>query len=98
MFTRVQKAAKKRREAELRVLGQRRMDEMERRSREQMRREVSRQRWQAKEARQEAGDPGQHPASLSRQADPPRPNRVSGEDVNNALSKLLAKAGKSAGS
>lgn len=98
VFERVQKAAKKRREAQLRVLGQRRLDEMERHSMEQHRREVSRQRWQAKEARQADGDLGQHSAALSRKADPPKAGRVSGEDVNNALSKLLAKAGKSAGS
>lgn len=47
---RAQKAAKKRRDAELRAIGQRRLDDMERHSLELRRREVSRQRWQAKAA------------------------------------------------
>lgn len=52
VFDRVQKSAKKKREAELRVVGQRRLDDMERYSKELHRREVSRKRWQAKEARE----------------------------------------------
>lgn len=54
VYERVQKSAKKRRDAALRDIGQQRMAELERHSLELQRREVSRQRWQAKEAR-EAG-------------------------------------------
>ncbi len=48
---RVQKAAKKRRESQLRDLAMRQLSERERYSREQHRREVSRQRWEAKNNR-----------------------------------------------
>lgn len=48
---RVQKAAKKRREVQLRDMALRQLSERERYSREQHRREVSRQRWQAKSNR-----------------------------------------------
>lgn len=51
VHARVQNAARKKREAELREIGQRKMAEMERHSVEQMRRDRSRERWKAKEAR-----------------------------------------------
>lgn len=51
VYERVQKAAKKRRDEELREIGQRKMAELERHSLEQMQRERSRERWKAKEAR-----------------------------------------------
>ena len=51
VYERVQKAAKKRRDEELREIGQRKMAELERHSVDQMRRERSRERWKAKEAR-----------------------------------------------
>lgn len=78
---RVHKAAKKRREAELRELGQRRLAEMERHSLELHRREVSRQRWQAKEARK-ASEATRQPTDA--------PKRTAGHDVQGALERLLA--------
>ncbi|MNC62835.1 hypothetical protein D3C75_1129020 [compost metagenome] len=51
VYERVQNAAKKRRDVELREIGQRRLADMERHSLELQRRELSRQRWQAKERR-----------------------------------------------
>lgn len=51
VHARVQNAARKKREAQLREIGQRKMAEMERHSVEQMRRDRSRERWKAKEAR-----------------------------------------------
>lgn len=51
VHARVQNAARKKREAQLREIGQRKMAELERHSVEQMRRERSRERWKAKEAR-----------------------------------------------
>lgn len=53
---RVQKAAKKKREAQLRAIEQRRSDAMDRYSVELYRREVIRQRWLAKEGRQVDGE------------------------------------------
>lgn len=50
VHARVQNAARKKREAQLREIGQRKMAELERHSVEQMRREHSRERWRAKEA------------------------------------------------
>ena len=50
VHARVQNAARKKREAQLREIGQRKMAELERHSVEQMRRERSRERWRAKEA------------------------------------------------
>lgn len=52
VYERAQKAAKKRRDAVLRDLGQQRLAQMEKHSLELRRREVSRQRWQSKEARE----------------------------------------------
>jgi len=90
VYERVQKAAKKRREAELRELGQRRLAEMERHSLEQHRREVSRQRWQAKEARKATGNDVQRPASGSIQQPIDGPKRNTGHDVQSALDRLMA--------
>lgn len=88
VFERVQKAAKKRREVELREIGQRRLAEMERHSLELQRREVSRQRWQAKESRAASG---------VEQKSPPADSPLSGNkspatagDVMGALNRLLA--------
>lgn len=90
VYERVQKAAKKRREAELRELGQRRLAEMERHSLEQHRREVSRQRWQAKEARKAAGNNLQPPASGSTQQPIDATKKNTGHDVQSALDRLMA--------
>jgi hypothetical protein len=88
---RVQKAAKKRRESQLRDLAMRQLSERERYSREQHRREVSRQRWEAKNNR--AADD-----------QPPAPNGQAkttddrGGSVQSSLDRLMRSvANKSAG-
>lgn len=65
VYERVQKSAKKRREAQLRDIGQMRLAEMEKHSLELKRREISRQRWQAKEAREAAEAQGVKPDDRS---------------------------------
>lgn len=55
VYERVQNAAKKRRDVELREIGQRRLADMERHSLELQRRKLSQQRWQAKERRNGPG-------------------------------------------
>lgn len=85
VFERVQKAAKKRREAELRVIGQARQDEMDRFSKELLRRDVSRQRWQAKEARHVTAvenASGQPPGAAV------KPGAKSSNDVMSAMARL----------
>jgi len=92
VYERVQNAAKKRREAELRAIGQRRLAEMERHSLEMQRRELSRQRWRASEGRKVSGDS----VDVVEQADVPAtdtPSPTSLNPVITALNKLLAKAG-----
>lgn len=89
VFERVQKAAKKRRDAELRELGQRRLSEMERRSKEQLRRDVSRQRWQAKEARRTDGHVDTPSTGRGPDTDRSKVSRTTGDDVRRALDKLL---------
>lgn len=87
VYERVQKAAKKRREAELRELGQRRLAEMERHSLELHRREVSRQRWQAKEARKNGIAPPEPSASDSQ---PQTITKATSQSVQSALDRLMA--------
>lgn len=88
---RVQKAAKKRREAQLRELAMRQLSERERYSREQHRREVSRQRWQAKNNRA-----AEEPASESH--DQAKPAEARGSSVQSSLDRLMRSvANKSAG-
>ncbi|MCQ3013609.1 hypothetical protein MDO45_29320 (plasmid) [Pseudomonas amygdali pv. aesculi] len=86
---RVQKSAKKRRDAQLRDIGQQRLADMEKHSLELQRRETSRQRWQAKENR-EAGVAGTQGAA-SPSTSPPVSNTVS-----SALDRLLASRSKKA--
>ncbi len=88
---RVQKAAKKRREAQLRDLAMRQLSERERYSREQHRREVSRQRWQAKDNRA-----AENTGSVSN--DGMKPTKVSGSSVQSSMDRLMRSvANKSAG-
>lgn len=87
VYERVQKAAKKRREAELRELGQRRLAEMERHSLELHRREVSRQRWQAKEARKNGIAPPEPSASDSQAQ---TTTKATSQSVQSALDRLMA--------
>ncbi len=87
VYERVQKAAKKRREAELRELGQRRLAEMERHSLELHRREVSRQRWQAKEARK---DGIATPEQCATGSQPQTTTKSTGQSVQSALDRLMA--------
>jgi hypothetical protein len=74
----------------LREIGQRRLAEMERHSLELHRREASRQRWQAKEARRADGSDAPSPArpSMRQQAKPPK--RTTGNAVQCAMDRLLA--------
>lgn len=91
VFERVQKAAKKRRDEELREIGLARQSEMERHSKEQLRRDVSRKRWQAKEARATApvAKAAGQPAGASPQ--PAASRTKTGADVSSSLDALLAK-------
>lgn len=90
VWERVQKAAKKRREAQLREWGQRRMAQMERQSLEQLRREVSRMRWQAKTGVNVEAEVSPRPGRVPK-AGPSRTSGASAESVSNALDRLLAK-------
>ena len=87
VFERVQKAAKKRRGVTLEKIGQQRLSEMERHSLELQRRERSRQRWQAKEAREAGGDTAGGQAQPQAQSNAPS---GSGNTVQSALERLLA--------
>jgi DNA-binding Lrp family transcriptional regulator len=91
VFERVQKSAKKRRDAQLREMGQARLAEMEQHSLELKRREVSRQRWEVKEAR-EAARSGALEASAGRSSQPTA--RHAGGDVMSALGRLAASVAK----
>jgi hypothetical protein len=91
VFERVQKSAKKRREAQLRDMGQARLAEMEKHSLELKRREISRQRWEAKEAR-EAAPSGTPEASAGRSIQSTA--RHAGGDVMSALGRLAASVAK----
>jgi hypothetical protein len=87
VYDRVQKSAKKRRDAQLRDMGQARLAEMEKHSLELKRREMSRQRWQAKEAR-EMAPTGPIESSAGRSPQP-KARKVSG-DVMGALGRLAS--------
>lgn len=104
VYERVQNAAKKKREVELREIGQRRLAEVERQSMVQLRREVSRQRWRAKEAR-DARDPqsltSAKPGSVALPEKAPAiedvvPERVAGHQALKAISALLGRKSNSA--
>ncbi|WP_426154279.1 MarR family transcriptional regulator [Pseudomonas sp. DC3000-4b1] len=87
VFERVQKAAKKRRAVTLEKIGQQRLSELEQHSLELQRRERSRQRWQAKEAREAGGDTaGGQAQPQARENAPSRP----GNALQSALEKLMA--------
>jgi hypothetical protein len=93
VFERVQHSARKKREAQLRELGQRRQADMESHSKELLRREVSRKRWQAKEVRD--GDAAR--MNESRSASPrqdSQPSRKGSKDVPRALERLAASVAK----
>lgn len=87
VHARVQNAARKKREAQLREIGQRKMAELERHSVDQMQRERSRERWKAKEARLSGGAQVASNASTSPQSESPKP--VS-QNALAALEKLHA--------
>lgn len=90
VYERVQKSAKRRRDAELREIGQRRLAEMERHSLELHRREVSRHRWQAKEARKVTGNNVQSLARSSMRQPIDASKRTTGHAVQCAMDRLLA--------
>ncbi len=96
VFERVQHSAKKKREAQLRELGQRRQADMERHSKELLRREVSRKRWQAKEARDGDAVRTKESRSASPRQDSP-PSRKGSNDLTSALERLVASVAKKAG-
>lgn len=93
VFERVQHSAKKKREAQLRELGQRRQADMERHSKELLRREVSRKRWQAKEAQDGDAARMEESRSASPRQDSP-PSRKGSDDVTSALERLGASRAK----
>jgi hypothetical protein len=86
VYERVQNAAKKRRDAELREIGQRRLADMERHSLEQLRRDVSRQRWQAKEAREVSVGAATGTTDEAK----PAPGNAIVSDAMSALDRLMA--------
>lgn len=88
VFERVQNSARKRRQIQLNVIGQRRLDDMERHSKDMLRREVSRERWRAKENRDSEGTPpsSSEPSGVCSS----KPTVVTGNQVTDRLSKLLA--------
>lgn len=90
VFERVQNSARKRRLVQLNVIGQRRLDDMERHSKDLLRREVSRNRWRAKESRE--SDDRHRPAAVGQSpvSEASRPQTVTGNQVTDRLSKLLA--------
>jgi len=90
VFERVQNSARKRRQVQLNVIGQRRLDDMERHSKELLRREVSRNRWRAKESRESDDRPASVSHSQSSDGGPSKPQAVTGNQVTDRLSKLLA--------
>lgn len=90
VYERVQSAAKKRRDVELREIGQRRLADMERHSLELQRRELSRQRWQAKERRNAPGAAEEQKASSGADTAGPAPKSAKSNDVMAALNRLLA--------
>ncbi|RYF52279.1 MAG: hypothetical protein EOO38_00720 [Cytophagaceae bacterium] len=89
VFDRVQKAAKKRRAAQLVDIGQRRLSEMERHSMELKRRQMSRHRWEKKEEREAQGNDGNTERRSSG-----GPVRKTGGDVMGALERLGASFAK----
>lgn len=90
VYERVQNAAKKRRDIELREIGQRRLADMERHSLELQRRELSRQRWQAKERRNAPSAAVEQKAAQGADTAVPVPKSATANDVMAALSRLLA--------
>lgn len=93
VFDRVQNSARKKREVQLRLIGQRRLDDMERHSKELLRREISRQRWQAKEAR-EAGDSPDVLVAKPDSGPPAMPQRAG--DPMGALNRLMESVARKA--
>lgn len=98
VYERVQNAAKKRRAVQLREIGQRRMADIERHSLALQRREISRKRWQAKEARELRGPahgqfalPQPPPATTSEPTQDVLPERMTGHNALKAISALLTR-------
>lgn len=92
VYERVQNSAKKRRDEELREIGQRRLAEMERHSLELQQREVSRLRWQASERRKTPGGAVERPETRNVDIPAKAAKSSTANDVTSALNKLLAKA------
>lgn len=102
VFERVQNSARKRRQVQLALISQRRLDAMARYSQEQHRREVSRTRWENKVNRdnpsiETQSPPPGNPPGIAQVSEPSR--RQATTSVQDSLNKLLgnvAKAGKRA--
>ncbi|MBW5416250.1 hypothetical protein GM154_24600 [Pseudomonas sp. MAG002Y] len=90
VYERVQRSAKKRRDAALRDIGQQRLAAMEKHSLELRRREVSRQRWQAKEAREAGVVCTNNPVASQVQPRDSSASSRSGNGVQSAMNRLLA--------
>lgn len=95
VFERVQNSARKRRQVQLNVIGQRRLSDMETFSKDALRREISRARWVAKEER-ERGDsvPDKTQVPLQPTSGPSRPRSGKVDAVSDSLSRLLANVAK----
>ncbi|MBB6158492.1 hypothetical protein HDC30_005750 [Pseudomonas sp. JAI115] len=95
IYERVQKAAKKRRAAELIEVDLRRQAELEQRSLEELKREISRQRWRAKEsAKAGTAAPASEASITHAELAPEReiaPEKIAGNDMLAELRKKLAK-------
>ncbi len=90
VYDRVQKAAKKRRDAQLRDIGQQRLFELERHSLELQRRELSRERWQAKEAREARLESPRKPATPAQPEARGGPAVKASNKVQGAMDRLFA--------
>jgi hypothetical protein len=86
---RAQKSAKKRRDAVLRDIGQQQLAQMEKHSLELRRREVSRQRWQSKEARETGAVHTSNPVDRSYSQMRGNASSRSGNDVLSSLDRLM---------
>ncbi|WP_256672719.1 hypothetical protein [Pseudomonas sp. v388] len=97
LWYRAKKAANKKREKELRQVGDIRMARQERASLEQLRREKSRRNWENSEARKAAQNDLPAPASpseISRGPEPPRQHDRGAVKPSALMDRLLTKIGK----
>jgi hypothetical protein len=91
VYQRVQKSAKKKLDAQLRDIAQQRMADMEKHSRDLMRREISRERWQAKGNREALEAQKTRGQGTKPPVQPPTQRRTSEKpnDVQGMMDKLM---------